>query len=75
MAKSVSKSMAEPAEDGYEWRTLPEIAVMFDLSEERCRQFIKAGIWERREDGRLRLKTCINMYELFLSRPSLFRDW
>ena len=57
------------------WRSLPEIAEMFELSEERCRQFVKAGIWDRRENGDLRVKTCIHMYELYLSHPSWFRDW
>jgi hypothetical protein len=57
-----------------EWASLPEIAAMFDLSEERCRQLVRRGIWERRQNGDLRIRTCVNMYQLLLSHSGWFRE-
>jgi hypothetical protein len=75
--KNVKKSTKETAafDPDHFWLPLPEIAALFDLSEERCRQYVKQGIWDRREDGRLHLQTCLHMYELYLLRPSFFKDW
>jgi hypothetical protein len=57
-----------------DWVTLPEIAELLDLSAERVRQLVKAGIFERRADGRLRTRTCVNMYQLTLSHSGWFRE-
>ena len=56
------------------WLPLPEIAELLDLSEERCRQFVKMGVWDRREDGKLHFQTCLHMYERFLFHPSWFKE-
>lgn len=64
-------SLSDPE---YFWRPLPEISEMFGLSEERCRQFVKQGVWDRREDGKLHLQVCLHMYERFLANPSWFRE-
>lgn len=61
------------ADDGY-WEPLPRIAYLFELSEERVRQFVKAGVFERREDGMLDLRFCLHMYANFLRYPTLFRE-
>jgi hypothetical protein len=74
MPKAKKKAATEETDYDPGWRPLPEIAAMFGLSEERCRQFVKQGIWERREDGMLRVRTCLHMYQLFLSNPSWFRE-
>lgn len=72
MAKR-AKTKSAKADDRDYWEPLPRIAELLLMSEERVRQFVKMGLFERRDDGRLNLRLCLHMYALFLRDPSWFR--
>jgi hypothetical protein len=73
-AKEKATEESKPFDLDTYWLPLPEIAVMLDLSEERVRQFVKQGIFDRRENGDLHFQTCLHMYERYLLHPSWFKE-
>jgi hypothetical protein len=73
MAKT--KTKVQQVDDGPWWEPLPRVADLMLLSEERVRQFVKAGIFDRRDDGMLNVTTCISMYRHFLANPRFFDEW
>jgi hypothetical protein len=60
-----ARRATQAKKDGY-LEPLPRIAYLFELSEERVRQFVKLGIFARRDDGMLDLQDCIHNYERYL---------